>query len=149
MTDAIRRALIEGDWRALVALSPHLPAPPSDHAAEAAMHHARTQACSVPMRLRAWSHRWLTERGLPSGLPDILRPRAERLYPVAIGGVGISCNASSPLFKPIVGLVQRGMEAAVLDVYADTKHRGHPDPLLVRGRMREARERTVKKLLGI
>lgn len=149
MTDAIRRALIEGDWRALVSLTPHLPAPPSDHAAEAALHHARTQARSVPMRLRAWSHRWLCERGYPSGLPDILRPRAERLYPTVVEAVGISCNAVSPSMRPIVSEIRRSMEAVVLDVYADTKHRGHPDPALVRGRMREARERTVKKLLGI
>lgn len=136
---ALRRA-----WRQV---APHLPQPATDAEAEIVMHHARTQARSVPMRRRAWSHRWLLERGYPSGLPDILRVRAERLYPRIVEAVGISVNAHSSLLAPIVAPVRRAMEHAVLEVYAD--HGPHPDPNVVRARMQEARAHEVKKLLGV
>lgn len=109
--------------------------------AEIMLHMARTASRAVRMRCRAWSHRWLCERGLPSGLPDILRPRAERLYPVVVGAVAIASAQHSPTTLPL----RRVMEDAVLEVYAD--HR-HPDPDVVRARMLEARARERRRLLG-
>lgn len=83
---------------------------------------------------------------MPSGLPDMLRPKAERLYPVNSEGVGIAILGTSPLLKPVNGHVQNSMEQAVLEVYADYRQ---PDPAVVRKRMMEKRDHTLKKLLGI
>ena len=150
MNAEFAQLLAEGNLDAVLAawakLFPGAALPDRRDHAEIVLHHARTQARSVPMRARAWSHRWLLERGLPSGLPDHLRPRAERLYPVTREGVGISVIAGSSLFRPIVGAVRSAMEGAVLEVYADHKN---PDPNVVRARIREARGREVKRLLGI
>lgn len=143
-----RRALEDGDIAALRGLwavaAPHLPQPKSDAEAEIVMHRARTEAASVSLAARAWSHRWLVERQLPSGLPDALRPKAEQLCPIVAEGVGISVRARSPIFAPAAAEMQRAMEGAVADAYAD----GRRDPAFVRARMAEARERTAKALFG-
>lgn len=136
---ALRRA-----WRQV---APHLPQPTTDAEAEIIMHHARTQARSVPMRARAWSHRWLLERGLPSGLPDILRPRAERLYPRVVEAVGIS----SMLVTPVTGPLRAVMTEQVEDAYATHRILRLPASEradIVRGRMREARAKERKRLMG-
>lgn len=126
-------------------ISPNLPAPKSDAEALTTLHMARTAAESMPLKLRAYSHRWLLDRGLPSQLPDPLKPKAERLYPRVIEAVGISVNFSSPLLKPAEALIRTSMEDAVNDVFADDPH---PDPALVSARMAEARERETKALFG-
>lgn len=130
---ALRRA-----WRKV---APHLPQPATDMEAEIVMHNACTQAESIGFRHRAWSHRWLCERGLPSGLPDQLRPRAERLYPRIAEGVGIGSVMVTPATLPL----RRVMQDAVLEVYADYRQ---PNPNVVRGRMLEMRSRERKRLLG-
>jgi hypothetical protein len=58
------------------------------------------KAETVSFKARAWSHRWLTERALPSGLPDRLKPSAERVYSRVVEGVGISVNCRNPVLKP-------------------------------------------------
>jgi hypothetical protein len=108
------------------------------------MHHARTQTETVSLKARAWSHRWLTERGLPSGLPDRLKPSAERIYPRVATSVGISVNTRSPWLKPAMVEVRRSMEDAVEDCYAN----GDTAPAIVRPRMFEAREKTLRSLFG-
>lgn len=108
------------------------------------MHIARTQAETVSFKARAWSHRWLTERGLPSHLPDRLKPSAERLYPRVVEGVGISVNTRNPFLKPAMIEVRQSMEAVVADCYAN----GDTAPAIVRPRMMEARERTMRQLFG-
>ena len=138
----VRRCLeqcdVEGVKRLWHHMAPDLPQPQSDHDILVSIHHARTSANSVHLRLRAYSHAWLRERGYPSALPDDLKPRAERMYPIAVRAVGIavkSANEGSP-----VGIaVQRAMEDAVLDIYADPKRWG--DDALIKRRMMEARER--------
>lgn len=144
-----RRCMVDLDIAAMRRLwqhvSPHLPQPKTDEQTLAALHLARTQARSMPLKLRAYSHRWLTERGFPSQLPDRLRSKAERLYPVVSDAVGISINARSELIKPIVPLLRGAMENAVLESYAD----GQKDPSIIRVRMNEAKSTTVRKLLGI
>src|ERR1700694_445738 len=84
--DDVRRALEECDTAAMRRLwaraMPHLPQPQTEFDTQATLHLARTAAESVRFRLRAWSHRWLLDHGLPSQLPDELKPRAEQLCPV-------------------------------------------------------------------
>jgi hypothetical protein len=130
--------------RELWGKTPGLPQPETDAEALASLHRARTQAESVPLKLRAYSHRWLQDNNLPSGLPDSLRPKAERIYPRVVDGVGISVNASSLAMRPIVPIVQRAMEDTVQEAYAD----GDTEPTLLKTRMMEARVKAVKKLVG-
>lgn len=146
--DDFREALEAGDVRRLrrmwSSFCPHLPQPRTAEQAETVMHHARTQAENISFKARAWSHRWLTERELPSGLPDQLKPQAERVYPRVVEAVGISVNIKNPLLKPVGAAVQRAMGDAVEEAYADRR----TDPVFVKARMQEARERTFKALLG-
>jgi hypothetical protein len=133
-----------GDLDGLIELwrrsPPHL-RPKDYREAEIMMHVVRTGSRAVRMRCRAWSHRWLVERGLPSSLPDILKPRAERLYPVVVGAVAIASMQQAPTTLPL----RRVMQDAVLEVYGDYRQ---PDPDVVRSRMLEARAREWRRLLG-
>lgn len=129
-------------------VAPHLPPPADLAAAEAAMHHARTQATSVSFRARAYSHAWLSERGLPSGLPDALKPRAERLYPPIAHAVGISVNTSAAFLKPAAEIVQGAMEDAVKELHADGVDLDAQAPL-VKQRMFEAKAKTSQQLFGV
>src|SRR4030095_5489628 len=112
-------------------LAPHLPQPTDDAQVVATIHYARTLARSIRMRERAYSHRWLVDAGYPSGLPDHLRPRAERLYPRIVEGVGVAVQTRAPLALAIRDAVSN----AVLECYAD----GKTEPTVVRARMHEAR----------
>lgn len=135
---------IDGLRRHWAAAMPGLPQPDSREKAEIAMHYARTTAESIALRARAWSHRWLSERGLPTGLPDELRPKAERMFPAVAEAVMISVNFSNPLLKPAAAEVRRAMEGAVMDCYTSGKR----EPGFVTARMNEARERTLRALFG-
>src|SRR4029077_4681005 len=97
----------------------------------------------IPFRLRAYSHRWLLDHGYPSKLPDELKPRAERIYPQGVEGVGGAVKSSS---KPLADLIRDEMSNAVMDFYADNRS---PNPLKVRKRVLEVKDRTLHKLLGI
>ena len=90
----------------------------------------------MQFRKRAYSHSWLRERFLPSQLPDELKPRAERMYPVVFGAVGISTKTRSPLALAVRG----AMEDVVLEAYADKR----TQPAFLRGRMREARAKVLR-----
>ena len=134
---------VEGARRLWMHEFPHLPQPKDDSEALVALHMARTAASSIPMKLRAYSHRWLVERDLPSQLPDDLKPAAERMYPRIVTAVGLSVNATSELLKPAMEEIQKAVEAAILESYAEGKG---GDAQHVRDRMKEARERVVKSL---
>lgn len=143
-----RQALADSDigelrrlWRHI---APHLPQDLSDDQAEIVMRRAQTEAESIPLKVRAYAHRWLAERGLPSGLPDDLKPKAERMYPVLVTAVGISVNTTNEALRPAMIEVRQSMEAAVEDAYAE----GRTDPAFVSARMAEARRRTMARLLG-
>lgn len=144
----MRRCLIDCDVAAIRKLwqhvSPHLPQPETDADALVSIHFARTMAVFVPFKLRAYSHRWLLDSGYPSGLPDNLKPKAERIFPRIVDAVGISVNTKSDLFKPIRLMVRGAMEDAVMECYADNRK----EPEFVKSRMQEARQKTVRKLLG-
>lgn len=141
---ALRSSLIELDLvrlrRLWAHVSPHLPQPQSDREALISAHMARTQASSVPLRFRAWSHRWLLDNGYPSGLPDWLKPKAERMYPKIADAVGIAVSVPSSRLE--LGQAIRGaMEDVVENHYAD----GVRDPVVIKPRMMEARERVKKR----
>lgn len=126
-------------------VSPHLPQPNRDEEILVTLHMARTQANSIALKMRAYSHAWLIERGYPSSLPDHMKPAATRLYPIVAKAVGISVNFKQPLLKQ-AGLEIRGaMENAVLEAYADGKQ---DDDSFIKARMAEARNKTMTKLLG-
>lgn len=148
MNAAFKRCLEEVDVVGIRKLwayvSPHLPQPQTDNDALVCIHHARTQTRSISTRLRFYSHRWLLDQGYPSGLPDELKPSAERMYPRVVDGVGISVNSKNPIMKPINNIVRGAMSDAVEEAYADKK----TDPVFVRARMNEARDKTVKQLVG-
>lgn len=144
--DEFRRCLIEIDVAGIRRLWAHVqPGQPfDDERALIALHMARTQAETLTVRQRAWSHCWLRERDLPSQLPDHLKAGAERIYPKVVDAVGISVNFSAVDLRPAAALIERAMSDAVADVYADGGR--HVD--LVRKRMREAGQRERRKLFG-
>lgn len=145
-SDEMRRCLelldVDGVRRLWAHISPHLPQPQSDAQALVMLHRARTEARSVRFKLRAYSHRWLVDNGWPSGLPDELKPKAERIYPRFVGGVGISVNTKSDWLKPAALEIRKSMENAVEDAYAE----GRTEPAFVSARMAEARLYTINKL---
>ena len=141
LNDHFRQALIDCDvelCRKIWAHShPHLPQPESDDDVLTTIHIARTGAESIAFKHRAYSHAWLRERNLPSKLPDELKPRAERLYPVIIEGVGIAVKSSN---KKLAFEIRTAMERVVLDCYAN----GDRDPALIR-RLTQAARWKVKR----
>lgn len=143
--DDFRRCLVECDVPGIRQLwkhvAPHLGQPETDSEALVAIHHARTQAVSIPFRLRAYSHRWLTDNGYPSGMPDHLKPQAERIYPHVVEAVGIAALNQTAM-TPIL---QRAMSDAVMDAHEEGRLN---DPIFVKARMMEARAKTIKQLIG-
>jgi hypothetical protein len=142
--DHFRRCLEECDVatarKIWAHVAPGMPQPATDFEALITLHHARTQCVAIRMRLRAWSHRWLLDHGLPSGLPDRLKPRAERIYPQVVSAVGISVNATSSRRLALAEAMQGAMEYAVLEAYADHQ----TEPAFVKTRMIAARDRVLK-----
>lgn len=134
--DALRRA-----WHRV---APSMPQPESREDAEIVMHIARTEAETVALRYRAYSHRWLTERGLPSKLPDDIRPQCERMFPQIVETVGIMVEFSDPMMSPAAAEVRGAMEGAVNHCFAD----GKTDPAFVRARMEQARTDAMRALFG-
>jgi hypothetical protein len=143
VASAMQRCLENGDIQGAITLmariAPHVPQPQTWAEAEATFHRARTAANSVRFTARAYSHAWLVERSMPSALPDWLRPRAERLYPRVVEGVGIAVRG--PGHKRALALALRtAMEQAVAECYAD----GKTDPHFVRARMAGARTKVLR-----
>lgn len=145
---AFRQCLLDIDTNTMRKLwryvAPNMPQPESDRDITISIHHARTLAKSLPFEPRAYSHSWLMERQLPSGLPDHLKPRAERLYPWIVSAVGISINYSNPDLKPVGEAVRKAMEAVVLEAHADGRME---DKAFLWPRMMEARRRVLKELI--
>lgn len=141
--DALERADADLMMRIWQHAFPHLPMPRDRDGAVTALHLARTLAESIPLRLRAYSHRWLLDRGFPSQLPDHLKPSAERLYPKVARAVGISVNFKAPELAPAAALIRREMENSVNDSVAN----GDSDAI-TKERMLKAGARERKKLFG-
>lgn len=143
-----RRCLSECDVVAIRKLwrhvCPHLHQPSSDYEALATIHCARTQSVWLDLRSRAYSHNWLLDHGLPSGLPDELKAKIERTHPRVVEGVGIAVKATSSWLQPIIGNVREAMSNAVAEAYAD----GRTNSTFIKTRIMEARSNAIKKLLG-
>lgn len=112
------------------------PQPECDEDALFCLHHARTQADSVADTLRCYSHAWLIERALPSGLPDRLKARADRLYPRVVTAVGIAVKSLSGETER-ARAIEQAMSDAVAECYAD----GVRDVRVIKDRMQAARKR--------
>lgn len=142
------RCLESGDISAARKLwayvAPHYPQPQDDKQALIIMHMARTQSRQVAFKARAYSHRWLTDEGYPSQLPDRLRPKAERLYPKVAEGVGFAVISKSEIAMAIKPHVVKAVNEAIVECYDSKK----TEPGFVKARMFEARNYVVKKLLG-
>lgn len=130
--------------RVWAVVAPGAVQPGSDADMLVTLHLARTQAEAVTEERRLYSHAWLTERGLPSQLPDALRPKAERLYPRIAAAVGISVNFSAPALRPAARMIEDAMSDAVNEAFAD----GRTDTAFVTARMTEARTRVGRQLFG-
>lgn len=145
----MRRCLLELDVAAARRLhrqmSPHLPQPGDDREALATLHVARTQLGVMPLKARAYSHRWLLDHGMPSALPDNLKPMADRLYPRIAEAVIVSATARSELFRPVAPLIHDAMVAVAEDTFATDKKVDH---LKLRADLREARVVAINKLFG-
>jgi len=132
---------VEGMRRLWAKVAPHFPR--HDNAGMvAAIHLARTKSDLVRFKLRAYSHAWLIDHGYPSLLPDDLRPRAQRIYPVIASGVGIAVRSK---YEEVRAAVERAMIDAVLCAEAEGRLTDAP---FVKARMSEARSYAVKKLFG-
>lgn len=148
---AFRRCLVELDVNGMRKLhahvSPHLPSPGDDRLVLATMHRARTQLRTMALKDRAYSHRWLLDHGYPSGLPDELKPRAERLYPRVVAATGFSANFGPKLLKPLKHPVEHAVGEVILDAYGTDKV-DKIDHAKLRGAMLEKKDETVRKLVG-
>jgi hypothetical protein len=116
--------------------------PENDLQAIIMLHYSRTQIASMPEALRLYSHCFLRDHGMPSALPDHLKPKAERLYPVGTRSVGVSSGKAGGSKTSFNFAVQKVMSDAVLETYAD----GHIDnPRKVKSRILEMRARFKKQ----
>lgn len=128
-------ALVRKMWAHLAG---HLPQPKDDAEVLTCIHMARTRTLSIAFDKRAYSHRWLVERNLPSALPDYLKPKAERIYPRIVEAVGISVN-TSPERRELGRAIQQAMSEAAMACYAES----NTDPAFVKARMQEDRKSVV------
>lgn len=151
MSAEFAQLLAEGNIDAVVGawakLFPGAELPADRRQGEVAMHYARTLASAVPLDKRAWSHRWLVDHGWPSGLPDELKPRAERLYPKAAEAVAVASARRQPYTAPVRAV----MEEQIKDAYATRRILRLAAPeraAIVKGRMLEARAKE-RKALGV
>src|SRR3954467_7435744 len=149
LSDAMRECLETADvhsarelWRRA---APHLPQPKDDAEALKTIHYARTVSEAISDPLRCYSHCWLTERGLPSGLPDRLKQRAERVYPQIASAVGLAVQMRNAE-EALAGVeIRKAMEYAVLEADADGRLTDSP---FVKMRVEEARAKERRKLFG-
>lgn len=144
--DDFLQALIDGDVRRLKRMwsrvGAHLPQDGDD---EVCMHIARTATERIPLKLRAYSHRWLGERGYPSRLPDRLKPSAERMYPQIASAAGFAWNSSSSILAPAKPYVEKAVGDRVSDIFANGDG-GKTE--LVKSEMIATKNRTLKSLFG-
>lgn len=146
--DDFRRCLEQVDTAGIRRLwqhvSPHLPQPATDAEALVSIHAARTASEAITFKMRAYSHRWLTDNGYPSLMPDHLKPGAEREYPKIASAVGISVNSSMAEMKPVAKFIESEISAAIAESYDD----GITDPTAVKARMVEARTSALRYAFG-
>ncbi len=143
----MQRIIREIDGEAAIKLHkhifPHLPPPANVTEAIKSLHIARTAMKTATNKERFYSHCWLRDYnlGFLSQLPDVLKPSAEKMYPIVARSVGIAVKSAQE--GDPMGIAVRGvMEDAVRETYAD----GHgDDPKIVKGRMMEMRARFKRR----
>lgn len=128
----LHQILASGDVQALRARFPNLT---NDREALITLHIARTKMDTMPLRLRQYSDAWLKDQGIPSMLPEELRP------PIIADVVGISVNSKYPVVQQAISGV---MTNAVLDCYAN----GDTEDEIVKRQMMEARAKE-RRALGL
>ena len=142
---ALRQCLIDLDVSGVRALAretwPLVPQPKGDEGFTVGIHQMRTREQTVPPKYRYYSHCWLTERGLPSQLPDRLKQSAERMYPKVVDSVGVAVRSK---VQEIKDAIEGRMVYAVEDCYAN----GDRDPSIVKPQMMAARAQE-RKALGL
>lgn len=121
---------------------PHLPQPETAEEAEVCMHAARTAAESLPLAKRLYSHAWLDERGLPSRLPDKLRPPAQQVVPRVVRAVGIAVVSTSMDADRVARAM--AIERVMGDAAAEMHGCGITDPERVSARMWQARDDFIR-----
>jgi hypothetical protein len=109
-----------------------------------ALHAARTKCESIRFRLRAYSHAWLLDRGYPSLLPDRLKPRAQREYPIIASAVGFAMNAKSAHMREIIPEVSKAVAGAIMEAAEDGRLLEAP---FVRSRIIETKNAAIRRLL--
>lgn len=143
-------ALADGDvgllWRMWGAWFPDQPQPANWQEAEIQLHAARSATEGVETRLRCYSHHWLADRGLPSLLPDELKPAAEQHRPKIVSAVGFSWDSNSPLLKPAKGNIVAAVTARINEMAADGLLEKDPD--YVRREMMFTKNRALFSLFG-
>lgn len=144
MLDMLERCDVAGVRRLWRELEPTQPQPADDAAALVALHAARTKCPALRMKARAYSHAWLLDRGLPSLLPDELRPRAQRMYPVIVSAVGFAMKASSDPMRAILPMVSKEVADAIQEAADDGRLLDAP---FVRARIRETKNRAIRRYL--
>lgn len=118
----------------------------TDFEAAAVLHCARTLNSRVPERKRLYSHNWLLDHGLPSGLPEALKPRAERAEAQYIDSVIIGrVDDPDSFLAPIWRVVQARMERRCAELQADGLMK---DPAKLRALLLEARDDEIKRLVA-
>lgn len=145
LDDIFRRCLRELDaklaMKVWAKLFPKLPQPQAEQEMLVTLHMARTAADSSAFVERAYSHAWLLDRGLPSQLPDYLKPSADRMYPREVHAVGVSVMSGPGVKNERARFVEREMSNAVAECYGD----GVTDVTIIKDRMREAQKRAERQ----
>jgi hypothetical protein len=140
-----RRCLVDCDVSTILKLWKHvfpsMPAPETDEDALICIHMTRTATERLPFRFRAYSHRWLEERGVTqkcrSLLPDELKPKAERMYPRIVSAVGVCVASMGNRKTDYHHAVSTEMCHRIEDLYAD----GIEDPVIVKANLKEIHDR--------
>lgn len=96
-------------------LFPGYPQPKNYAETREMLHVARTQAESCKLVDRLYSHHWLTERDLPSKLPDKLRPWWDGTK--IVSAVGLVIHASNPRFEDRAVAIRKAMEKGIMEMY--------------------------------
>ena len=144
MHRCIRECDIGGYMKLTDHINPDL-APKDSWQAAFCIHVARTGMRTMPEKLRMYSHCWLRDSGMEkqSLLPDKMKPKAERLYPVGARAVGIATRTQTGRAMAIRGVMEDAVRECEADGY-DLNNRK-----VVHGRMLEMRQKFIRHADGI
>lgn len=150
--DAMRQCLIELDARRARTIwhviAPHLPRCDSDADMLTTLHVMRTAESHLtrwfPRHLRFYSHRWLLDQGLPSLLPDHLKPSAERMYPKKMRVLGYAPAGAAG--EEACAMIGAAMFTKFAELEADgTTDKARAEPEIQRARFKERRALMLPK----